>query len=157
MTAKKLDAFAARDGEKAGRYVAALIVPNVQLLVVSAAYSRENDIEYSIYNKLYQNAYLDLKAGALATDRFFVDDALGNGLIALPGKNPQHDAVTLGTEHHVFDGQFAKAGRRNDKKIPEDVYMKTFADAETRYSRLLDMLIVGLKKNGALAAAGPMR
>ena len=75
LQAKKLEAFAARDAMQPGRYVAAIVVPGVQLLVVSASYSRTNDIEYSLYNKKFQDAYLDLKSGALSTDRFFVDDA----------------------------------------------------------------------------------
>src|SRR5262245_41937813 len=106
MLAKKLDTFAARDGEKTSRYVAALLVPNVQLLLVSATYSRDNDIEYSLYHKQYQNAYQDLRSGVFGGDRFFVDDALGDGLVALPGRNPQHDSVTFGTTKHIFDGKF---------------------------------------------------
>src|SRR5262245_5962102 len=91
MTARKLDTVAARDGEKSGHYVAALLVPNVQLLVVTAAYSRDNDIEYSLYHKQYSAAYQDLRSGVFGSERFFVDDAMGDGLVALPGKNLQHD------------------------------------------------------------------
>lgn len=145
MAAKKLESFAARDGEKGGRYVAVLLVPNVQLLVVSAAYSRDNDIEYALYNKNYNNAYLDLRSGIYASDRFFVDDAQADGLVAVPGKNPQHDAIMVDTSKTVFDGLFGDGKGRNAKKPLQDVYMKAFTDADARYARVLDVLIAQLK------------
>jgi len=156
LAAKKLETFAAREGEKS-RYVAVLLVPNVQLLVVSAAYSRDNDIEYSLYNKQYQNAYLDLRSGIYGSDRFLVDDALADGLVALPGKNPQHDTVKMDTVEHAFDGKYGGAKSRDPKRPPQDVYMKTYADADARYAKLLDVLIAQLKGTEALAARQPMR
>jgi len=161
LQAKKLEAFAARDGMTPGRYVAAIVVPGVQLLVVSASYSRANDIEYSLYNKKYQDAYLDLKSGALSTDRFFVDDAMCDGLVAVPGKNPQHDSVSMDGAKIVFDGDFVDPRKKNSKKIPEDQYRKNFAAADTRYARALDLLLIELKRNSSgaegLAAAGLLR
>jgi hypothetical protein len=146
LQAKKLEAFAARDAMQPGRYVAAIVVPGVQLLVVSAAYSRTNDIEYSLYTKKFQDAYLDLKSGALSTDRFFVDDAMCDGLVALPGKNPLHDAVHMDGAKVVFDGDFVDPKKKNSKKIPEDVYRKNFAAADMRYAKALDLLITELKR-----------
>jgi hypothetical protein len=149
LQAKKLEAFAARDAMQPGRYVAAIVVPGVQLLVVSAAYSRVNDIEYSLYNKKFQDAYLDLKSGALSTDRFFVDDAMCDGLVAVPGKNPLHDAVHMDGAKVVFDGDFVDPKKKNTKKIPEDVYRKNFATADMRYAKALDLLITELKRNAS--------
>ncbi len=40
MAAQKLESFAARDGENTLRFVAVLVVPNVQLLMVSCEYTR---------------------------------------------------------------------------------------------------------------------
>ena len=149
LQAKKLEAFAARDAMQPGRYVAAIVVPGVQLLVVSAAYSRVNDIEYSLYNKKFQDAYLDLKSGALSTDRFFVDDAMCDGLVAVPGKSPLHDAVHMDGAKVVFDGDFVDPKKKNTKKIPEDVYRKNFATADMRYAKALDLLITELKRNAS--------
>ena len=157
LAAKKLETFAARDSSKPQHYVAVLIVPNVQLLLVSATYSRDNDIEYSLYHKLYQNAYSDLRSGVFGSDRFFVDDAQVDGLVAVPGKNPQHDAVTIDTTKHVFDGMFGDGKGRNAKRPLQDVYMKTFADADARYTRLLDVLIAQLKATEKVAAPVAMR
>lgn len=161
LQAKKLEAFAVRDAMQPGRYVAAIVVPGVQLLVVSASYSRANDIEYSLYNKKFQDAYLDLKSGALSTDRFFVDDARCDGLVAVPGKNPLHDAVHMDGAKVVFDGDFVDPKKKNSKKIPEDVYRKNFATADMRYAKALDLLITELKRppvdTERLAAAPVLR
>ena len=157
MAAQKLESFAARDGESTLRYVAALVIPNVQLLVVSCKYSRDNDIEYSLYHKEYQNAYQDLRSGVFGTDRFFVDDAQMNGLVAVPGKNPQHDAIMIEKDRHTFDGQFGDGKGRNAKKPLTDVYMKTFSEADARYAHLLDVLIAQLKARKVLDAPRAMR
>ena len=162
LQAKKLEAFAARDAMQPGRYVAAIVVPGVQLLVVSATYSRTNDIEYSLYNKKFQDAYLDLKSGALATERFFVDDAMCDGLVAVPGKNPLHDSVHMDGAKMIFDGDFIDPKKsKNSKKVPEDVYRKNFATADMRYAKALDLLITELKRTpaeaGRLAAAPFLR
>jgi hypothetical protein len=157
MTAKKLETFAARDGDKPGKYVAVLLVPNVQLLVVSASYFRDNDIEYALYHKQYNNAYLDLRAGVFGSERFFVDDAQADGLVALPGKNPQHDTIALDKTRTVFDGLFGDGKGRNAKKPLTEDYMKAFSDADARYARILDVLLAQLKAGGELAGSAAMR
>ena len=86
LQARKLEAFAARDATQAGRFVAALLVPNVQLLAVSATYSRPLDIEYYLYQKDFMSAYVNLNSSTLITEKVFIEDARHDGLIALPGK-----------------------------------------------------------------------
>ncbi len=149
LQAKKLEAYAARDAMQPGRYVAAIVVPGVQLLVVSASYSRANDIEYNLYNKKFQDVYLDLKSGALSTDRFFVDDAMCDGIVAVPGRNPLHDSVSMDGAKILFDGDFVDPKKKNSKKITEDVYRKNFAAADMRYAKVLDLLITELKRTPA--------
>jgi len=157
MAAQKLEAFAARDGEDTQRYVAVLVIPNVQLLVVSCKYTQKNDIEYSLYTKQYQTAYQDLRSGVFGSERFFVDDAQLNGLVAVPGKNPQHDAISIEKDRHIFDGLFGDGKGRNAKNPLTDVYMKTFSEADARYARLLDVLIAQLKSGKLLDAPSAMR
>jgi hypothetical protein len=157
MTAQKLESFAARDGENTLRFVAALVVPNVQLLLVSCKYTRDNDIEYALYHKQYSNAYQDLRSGVFGSEKFMVDDAQMNGLVAVPGKNLQLDAVTMDTTKVVFDGMFGDGKGRNAKKPLTDVYMKSFTEADAKYARLLDVLIAQLKAGKVLAAPSAMR
>src|SRR5512145_2019496 len=45
MQSKKLEAIAARDPEASGRFVAALHIPGVQLLVVSAVYDKPSELD----------------------------------------------------------------------------------------------------------------
>ena len=157
MGERKLETFAARIGDLPGTYVAVLVVPNVQLLLVSAKYSRHNDIEYSLYHKQYQNAYQDLRSGIFGTEHFFVDDAQLNGLVAMPGKNPQIDAIMIEKDRYTFDGQHGDGKGRNAKKPLTEVYMKTFADADAKYGQLLEILLTQLKAAKTLDAPGTLR
>jgi hypothetical protein len=156
MKAKRLEAFAVRDGAGPDRFVAAMQVPDVQMLVVSATYSRPTDIEYYLYQKDYLSAYRALQAGTLAGDRFFVEDVLGDGLVAVPAKNALPDAVTVGTARQVLDGP-ADPRKRNDTRLVADAYGKAFASADQRYEKMLDGLIAELKKVGILASGAVVR
>ena len=72
LQSKKLEAFAVPDPSHAGRFVAVLHVPNVQLLVVAASYERASDIEYRIYQKDFQGAYADLRSGIMSSNRVLI-------------------------------------------------------------------------------------
>jgi hypothetical protein len=157
MAAKKLESFAARDGEDTQRYVAVLLIPNLQLLLVSCKYTQKNDIEYSLYTKNYHTAYQDLRSGVYGSERFMVDDAELNGLVAVPGKNPQHDTIMIEKDRHIFDGLFGDGKGRNAKKPLTEVYMKTYSEADARYARLLDVLIAQLKAGKVVDAPSVMR
>ena len=146
LQGKKLEAFAARDPEGDRRYVAALLVPGVQMLVVSAAHGRPTDIEYYIYRKEHMNAYMDLNSSVLSTDRVFIEDALADGLVAKPPKGLAPDAITIAGKPQPFDGLFADPKRRNDKRIPLADYTKAFTEADQRYTKLIDRLLVEIKR-----------
>jgi hypothetical protein len=146
MQSKKLEALAARDPDKSGRYLAALHIPNVQLLVVSAAYSKPGDIDARLYYKDFMGAYVDLNTSIHSSDKTFIEDALCDGLIAQPGKSLVHDSARLGTEKRVFDGDFAGPNQKNSKKISQDAYLKLFSTAEEQYIRVLTVLIEEAKK-----------
>jgi len=145
LQAKKLEAFAVKDTTAAGRFVAVLLVPNAQLLVVSAGYERPTDVEYAIYTKDYMTAYVDLNSSVLSKDKVFVEDALCDGLKASPAGGVS-DAVTDGTQKQVFDGDFADPKKRNQKKISQEAYLKAFAAADAKYAQFLTMLVDELKK-----------
>jgi hypothetical protein len=146
LQAKKLEAFAVKDTETPGRFVAVLLVPNAQLMLVSAAYERPTDIEYRIYAKDFMNAYAELNSGIMSKDKFFVEDALCDGLVAKPA-NGVDDTVTIGAEKHVFNGDYTDPKKKPDPKKPnQDQYFKVFADADARYTKLLSMLVDELKK-----------
>jgi hypothetical protein len=146
MQSKKLEAIAARDPDKSGRYLAALHIPNVQLLVVSASYAKPSDLDARLYYKDFMGAYIDLNTSIHSSDKTFIEDALCDGLIAQPGKSLVHDSARLGTQNRVFDGDFAGPNQKNSKKISQDAYLKLFSTAEEQYIRVLGVLIEEAKK-----------
>jgi hypothetical protein len=155
LKGKQLEAFAARESPVGNRFVAAMLVPDVQMLVVGADYSRPTDIEYFIYQKDYVSAYRSLQSGVLASDRVFVEDVLVDGLVAVPVKNAPPDAVTLGAARQLLVGP-ADPKKRNDTRMAPDAYAKALAEADRRYAMILDGLIAALKK-GTLVPAGHLR
>jgi hypothetical protein len=148
MQSKKLEAIAARDPDKSGRYLAALLIPNVQLLVVSATYAKPSDLDARLYYKDFMGAYVDLNTSIHSSDKTFIEDALCDGLIAQPGKSLVHDSARLGAEKRIFDGDFAAPNQKNSKKISQDAYLKLFSTAEEQYIRVLGVLIEEAKKQG---------
>jgi len=156
MKGKNIDSFAVREGQSPNRFVAVMLVPDVQLLLVSAVYSRPTDIEYRIYQKDYAQAYRDLRSGALASERFFVEDVLGDGLMATPAKNAQPDSCIIGTATQSFVGA-ADPKKSKDTRMALEPYMKAFGEADKRYAELLDGMIQELKKAGLVAPARELR
>ena len=146
MQAKKITAIASRDTDQPGRYIAALLIPSVQLLLVSAAYERPNDIEYRLYQKEYQAAYADLRSSVLSKDKWFVEDAFCDGLVGIPAKGQIADTETFQNQKHLFDGDFADPKKPNPKKMAFDAYAKQYGEADQRYARQLAMLIEQAKK-----------
>ena len=158
MQAKKLEAVAAKDPAGSGRFVAALHIPSVQLLVVSAAYSMPGELDSRLYYKDFMGAYVDLNTSVHSSDKTFIEDALCDGLIAVPGKSLARDSALLGKDKQIFDGDFAKPDQRNSKKISHEDYHKKFNAAEERYARVLGVLIEEVKKlSGPLAPPAPLR
>jgi hypothetical protein len=156
MKGKNIDSFVAKEGQSPNRFVAVMLVADVQLLLVSAVYSRPTDIEYRIYQKDYAQAYRDLRAGALASERFFIEDVLADGLMATPAKNAQPDSVTVGTATQSFVGA-ADPKKSKDTRMALEPYMKAFSEADKHYAELLDGLIQELKKAGVVAPARQLR
>jgi len=157
MKGKNIDSFAMKEGQSPNRFVAVMLVPDVQLLLVSAVYSRPTDIEYRLYQKDYTQAYRDLRAGALASERFFIEDILADGLMATPAKNAQPDSMIIGTAApFVFVGA-ADPKKSKDTRMALEPYMKAFGEADKRYAELLDGVIQELKKAGIVAPARELR
>jgi hypothetical protein len=147
LASKSLTSFAVRDPDNRGRFVAVLHIPNVQLMVVSAAYERTSDIDYRIYHKEYQTAYMDLNAGMLSTDKFFVQDTGANGLVLDPAEDTGSDLIRAGETLQTFDGEFADPRKRNDERISQADYYKAFSETDARYARLLTLMITELRKS----------
>jgi hypothetical protein len=146
LQSKKLEAFAVKDTAETGRFVAVYLVPNVQLMLISAGYERPTDVEYRIYQKDFTNAYAELNSSVLAKDKVFFQDALCDGLLPKSSKGAE-DIVTIGTTKRVFDGDYNDPKKKPDPKKPSlEDYVKAFSDADAKYTSFVTMLLDELKK-----------
>lgn len=137
LDAVKLEAIAAPDPANPGMFVAAMYIPGAQLLVVSAKYSAPILITEKLAKKDYRDIYMDLQAASVAGTRVFVQDMLADGLIAKP--DGAADVYDEGQKSTTFDGEWKK------QKLSEDEYMKIFADADDKYTKMLNLLAAQAK------------
>lgn len=147
LQSKKLEAFAVKDAADSGRFVAVYLVPNVQLMLISAGYERPTDVEYRIYQKDFTNAYAELNSSVLAKDKVFFQDALCDGLFP-KSTNGAEDIVTIGTAKRVFNGDYNDPKKKPDpKKLSLEDYVKAYNEADAKYTSLITMLLDELKKS----------
>lgn len=133
--------IAAEDPADPSRFVAAMLLPNLQLLVVSAAYQAPVLLRERVLTRKYQDAYQDLHAASVPEGRVIIEDLLANGIAIKPAKGEGPDAATVAGRTVTFDGLWRKA------KITEADYNSTFSAAEQQYTRLLGLLIAQAKAN----------
>ena len=139
MQSAALQAFAASDPEQPGAFVAVLYVPE-QLLVVEAFHPATAALEGRIAARQYREAYLDLQGTPTPQGRFFVLDSSADGLLtAVPGKGSVDMIDDSGRPSLLLNGD--PLGQ--DVSVAE--YDARVTAAETRYTRLLKVLIAALE------------
>ncbi len=140
-----LDAIATIDPTEPGAFVAALHIKGGQLLVVRARHSSVDAVAARLNARQFRDVYIDLQATPATQGKLFVMDAGADGL---PGDIDQPDHVDViyenGTQQTMFNGARAQ-------KLSGDVYRKQLAEADVKYTRLLNVL------TAAIAAASPQR
>jgi hypothetical protein len=142
LDTKKLDSVAAADAQNPGTYVAAVYIPGTQLLVVSAQYSQPSMLADLIARKDFRSVYIELSSASIQSTKMLVMDAYANGLLPKPSGDQPPDSIDRAGTESKFDWGWKKA------KSTEADYMKGFADAETAYAHLLQMLVNQLKTAG---------
>jgi hypothetical protein len=130
MSARQLSAIAVKDPDTPGRYIAALSIPDVQLLVVSASYSNPAVLDDAIARKDFQTVYAALQGPNTREGKVFFQDMGADGLRA-DGDGSVDVMYEQGTNQTLFDG---------NRKAKEK-----FAKAETTYERLLSVLLTQAK------------
>jgi len=135
----KLDSIAAKDPTAPDVFIGALYFPG-QLLVISAKYSAPAYLVERLGNKQYRDVYLDLNGAAVANTKVFVQDAGADGLRADRNGDQPFDTYEQVGKQISFDADWKK------QKLSKDDYMKAFADADDRYSQMLQALLAELKK-----------
>lgn len=131
--------IAAEDPKDATRFVAAMVLPDVQILLISAGYGSPVLLRERVLTRKYQDAYLDLHSASLPTGKIVIDDLLADGLMPKPPKGAAADSATFDGRAVTFDGQWRKA------KLKEEEYTGAFAKAEEEYARLLGLLVAQAK------------
>jgi hypothetical protein len=137
LEAAKLDSIAAVDPSAPGGFIAAIYIPETQLLVVSAQYSAPALLVDKIKSGDFRGVYMDLHASATTGTKIFVQDMGPDGLIS---RSENGDSWEEKGKTTVFDGQWKKA------KETEEDYTKTLTDADARYAKMLSLLIAQAKQ-----------
>ena len=138
LSERHLDAIAAPAEDGHGRFVAAMFVPGVQLLVVAAQYPSPDYLHWLIGQKQYREAYVGLQQAAVPDGQVFFQDLGCDGLLV--GEQDSVDVMyEHGTTQTLFDGQWKK------KKMSEEAYLAKVRDADATYSALLTTLIEALQ------------
>ena len=115
MTSKGLDAIAVQDPTQPDTFVAAMLVPNVQLLVVAAkSESAGIPARPSLRQHQYRDVYAGLFSGAVPESKVFFQDMGCDGL-SLAGSGNTDIMYQRGTVQTVFDGDWKRQKlRRNE-------------------------------------------
>lgn len=145
LASHKLDTFASKDTE-GDRFLAVKYLAGVQMFAVSAAYDRPGDLEYFLDHKDFGSVYESLRSATNAKDRFIVDDAEGNGLVAQPKRSQPNDDAVFVLTRKTFDGVFTDPKHADPQKPSFEQYLKSFTDADDRYTHILTVLTEQLKK-----------
>src|SRR5688500_16575893 len=106
LEAAKLDSIAAADPSAPGGFIAALYIPGMQLLVVSAQYSAPTLLVDKLSAADFRGVYMDLHASATPGTKVFVQDVGPDGLIS---RSESGDSWEEKGKTTVFDGQWKKA------------------------------------------------
>jgi hypothetical protein len=131
----KLQYIAARDPSEEGRFIAAMHLAGLQLLVISAKYAAPPLITEKLIQGKYQDAYIDLSSASERASRIIIDDLRANGLPRTKQKDQVADVYEAGGKRVVFDFDWRK------QKLTEEEYAKALDAAETQYSRMLTLLL----------------
>jgi hypothetical protein len=136
MSTAGVDAMAAADPEHPDRFVAALAVPGVQLLVVDAKSPAPAVVTQRIAARQFRDVYTELQRQEARQDRVFVYDIGADGLSSKGG-----DVLyASGEVQTIFNGEPAA------QKLTESTYRQRLAESDERYSRMLSLLIDALKR-----------
>ena len=136
-----MDTFAASDPQERGRFVAALYIRDLHLLVVSAVQPSSEAISRSIQRRAYRDAYLDLQLTPTREGRFFVQDAGADGL--------HHSGPGSGVDVVYEDGVRTTLlnGDLAGQQLTAAEYDARFDAADVRYAHALTVLQAAFKQH----------
>ncbi|MEO8078420.1 MAG: hypothetical protein ABI818_18980 [Acidobacteriota bacterium] len=136
MTSRNLDTFAAPDPDGEGRFVAVMLIPGVQLLVVAAKSTAPAYVEAQLAQQLYREVYSTLQSAAVLETKVFFQDMGSDGLRADSNVDIMYEH---GTRQTTFDGDWKR------QKMSKSEYEDKLRTADVAYSRLLSLLTERLR------------
>jgi hypothetical protein len=143
---KQLRHVAARDPSDAGRYVAAMLIGDGQLLVVSAKYAQPALLNERLYRGDYEGVYRELNAAGDRDGKLFVQDLGQPGLTVRRERDGPYDVIYEAVvKRTAFDGDW-KA-----QKLSKNEYQAACSAADERYARALQALVSALAVSTASA------
>ncbi len=133
--------MAAADPTDADRFVAAMLIPGVQLVVVSADYKVPVLLRERLLTGKYQDAYIDLSTATDAASRLIIEDIQADGLAFKPPKGvASGDLIARDGKDLRLDGQW------RNKRMKEDEYRAAFDEARADYVRIVGLLLAQAKQ-----------
>lgn len=134
MRAAGLDAIALQDPEEPGRFIAAMLIPDVQLLMITARHSSPDYVTWQIGQKQHREVYALLQQSGETESRLFFQDL---GVDGLPRAGADKDNVDVMYERGA-QTVFSGSGSKGD-------YEKKLREADAKYSRLLRLAIAAIQ------------
>jgi hypothetical protein len=133
MSGRQLSAIALQAPDQPDRFIAAMVFPGVQILLVAGEVTSADYLKYQLTQKQFADVYTGLQANAVPDSKIFFHDLGADGL------RPAGDAVDILYEHGkqqtMFDGKWKKHG------LSASEYQKEFRQADERYARLLSLAL----------------
>lgn len=137
LSARQMDAIAMADPDEPGRFIAALVFPGVQMLVVSARHPMPALAQQQVAKRQFREVYSTLQEGA-GVGRWFFHDMECNGLA---GTADGADVFYEGTDGRtIFDGKW------DTQSMTEAAYIEKHKVAEEQYNRALTLLLAATKR-----------
>jgi hypothetical protein len=136
MSAVKLDAIAAKDPADPGRFVAALVFPGVQVLVISSHHKSVDYVTMQLGKRDFREVYDALQQG-VPESRLFFHDMGCDGFV----RNDSIDIFYEGpTAQTLLDGDWAA------QSLTETAYDAKRKAAEAQYAHALRVLLDAARK-----------
>ena len=144
MKSRQLSTVAATDPQNPGRVIAAMLIPDVQLLVVGAKSSASPYLESQIAQGQFAEVYAVLNSTAVPETKIFFEDM---GCDGLTNDDEGIDVMyERGTVQTIFDGDWKR------QKLSKEDYENKLQKADAEYTRMLTLLADRLQS--ASTAAG---
>ena len=129
MKNQGVEVAAAPDPAEPGRFVAAMLIPDVQLLVVAAKSTAAEYLQAQIAQRQFSEVYATLNATAVPDSKLFFQDM---GCDGLTNDDGGIDVMyERGKDQTIFDGDWKR------QKISKADYEARAAKADEDYSRIL--------------------